>query len=70
MKEKKINWAEIIAKNLSTSIKESQGLHLSKSEFYMPFFLVDCILYHHQFEGLKCTWKGGNKVSQPLSSDL
>ena len=26
----------------------------------MPSFLVDYILYHHQFEGLKCTWKGGN----------
>ena len=25
----------------------------------MPSFLVDCILYRHQFEGLKCTWKGG-----------
>ena len=55
------NWADIIAKNLSTTIKAAQeGLHLSKSEFYMPSFLVDYILYYHQFEGLKCTWKGGN----------
>ena len=53
------NWADIIAKNFSTSIKAAQeGLHLSKSEFYMPSFLANCILYCHRFEGLKCTWKG------------
>ena len=61
MKGTVFNWADIIAKNLSTSIKASQeGLQLRKYEFYMPSFLVDCILYHHPFEGLKCTWKGGN----------
>ena len=39
------NWADIIAKNLSTSIKASQAsLHLSKSEFYMPSFLADYTL--------------------------
>ena len=55
------NWANIIAKNLSTTIKEAQeGLHLSKFEFYRTSFLVDCILYHHRFEGLKFTWMGGN----------
>ena len=55
------NWAKILANNLSTTIKASQeGLHLKKSEFYMPSFLLDCILYHHRGEGLKCTWKGGN----------
>ena len=61
MKGTVFNWADIIAKNLSTTIKVAQeGLHLSKSEFYMPSFLVDCILYHHRFEGINCTWKGGN----------
>ena len=59
MKGTVFNWADIIAKNLSTSIKAAQeGLHLSKSEFYMPSFLVDCILYRQRFEGLKSTWKG------------
>ena len=61
MKGTVFNWADIIAKNFSTIIKESQeGLHLSKSKFYMPSFLVDYILYRQRFEGLKCTWKGGN----------
>ena len=61
MKGTIFNWADIIAKNFSTTIKEAQeGLHLSKYEFYIPSFLVDCILYRQQFEGLKCTWKGGN----------
>ena len=53
MKGTLFNWADIISKNLSTSIKASQeGLHLNKYEFYMPSFLVDSILYHHQFEGI------------------
>ena len=54
------NWAGLIAKNISTSIKATQeGLHLGKYEFYMSSFLVDCILYHHWFEKMNCTWKGG-----------
>ena len=60
MKGTVFNWVDIVAKNLSTSIKASQeGLHLNKYEFYMSSFLVDCILYCHQFERLNCTWKGG-----------
>ena len=48
MKGTVFNWVDIIAKNLSTTIKAAQeGMHLSKSEFYMPSFLVDCILYRH-----------------------
>ena len=60
MKGTIFNWSDITAKNLSTSIKASQAsLHLSKSEFYIPSFLMDCIFYCHQFEGIKCTYKGG-----------
>ena len=73
MKGKVFNWASIVAKKISTTIKASQeGLHLSKFEFYMSSFLVYCILYHHQFEGIKCTWKGGRapiyKTYQMLGS--
>ena len=55
------NWADIATRNLSKCVKEAQeGLKQSKSEFFMSSFLIDCILYRHKFERLKCVWKGGN----------
>ena len=55
-----LNWADIVANSLSTSITAAQeGLHQRKFEFYMGSFFIDCILSFHPFEKLCCTWKGG-----------
>ena len=55
-----LNWADIAIRNLSKCVKVAQeGLKQSKSEFFMSSFLIDCIIYRHKFERLKCVWKGG-----------
>ena len=55
MKGKVLNWVDIVANSISTSITVAQeGLHQRKSEFYMGSFLVDCILCFHPFDKLNC----------------
>ena len=54
------NWADIDTRNLSKCIKATQeGLKQNKSELFMSSFLIDCILYRHQFEKLNCVWIEG-----------
>ena len=60
MKGMIFNWEYIVSMNLDKCIKVAQeGLQQRKSEFYMSSFLVDYILYSHQFKKLNCVWKGG-----------
>ena len=40
---------------MSKCIKADQeGLKQSKSEFHMSSFLLDCIIYRHEFEKINC----------------
>ena len=50
------NWVNIVADSLSSCISATQGGMLQqKYEFYMGSFLIDCILFLHPFEKLKCS---------------
>ena len=54
------NWVDIATRNLAKCVKAAQeGLKQNKSEFFMSYFLIDCILYKHKFEKLNCVWKDG-----------
>ena len=51
------NWEDIVANSLSSCIVAALGgLTQRKYEFYMGFFLIDCILYTHSFPNLNYDW--------------
>ena len=51
------NWANIVSNNLSACISSALGgVSHKKSEFYMSFILIDCILCTQPFPSLRCMW--------------
>ena len=52
------NWANIVSNSLSTCLASSLGgVHQKRSEFYMSFVLIDCILCKQPFPSLICIWE-------------
>ena len=51
------DWEDIISDSFSSCIAVAQGGITQKiSEFYMSFYLIDCILCRHPFAKLGCIW--------------
>ena len=50
------NWASLVSSSLSSCVAAALGggEARKKSEFYMSSILIDCILCHQPFPGLKC----------------
>ena len=57
MKGTIFNWEYILANKLSSCIAAAQGVLTQRnSEFYMGYYLIDCILCLHQLPNLNCYW--------------
>ena len=60
------NWADIMGNKLSSCIATTLGgLTKRNFEFYMGYFLIDCVMCTHPFPKLNCEW---DPTSAPVYS--